>query len=95
MHFDHHRLAQIEAQIAGQPYEPDDPAWDLGQCLEAGAGADPDLLRGALRVGSVLATGEEVLAEPGMAEKAHRRRRPAARRARPRTHPHAAPGRAG
>jgi 2-polyprenyl-6-methoxyphenol hydroxylase-like FAD-dependent oxidoreductase len=70
MHFDHHRLAQIEAQIAGQPYAPDDPAWDLGQCLEAGAGADPDLLRGALRVGSVLATGEEVLSEPGMAEKA-------------------------
>ena len=70
MHYDRHRLAQIDAQIAGVPYEPDDPAWDLGQSLEAGAGASPDLLRGALRVASVLATGEAVLSEPGMAEKA-------------------------
>jgi 2-polyprenyl-6-methoxyphenol hydroxylase-like FAD-dependent oxidoreductase len=70
LHFDRHRLAQIEAQIAGVPYEPDDPTWDLGECLVAGAAADPDLLRGALRVGSVLATGEEVFADPGMVEKA-------------------------
>ena len=41
--------AEIEAQIAGVPYEPDDPVWDLGECLVAGAGADPDLLRGVLR----------------------------------------------
>jgi 2-polyprenyl-6-methoxyphenol hydroxylase-like FAD-dependent oxidoreductase len=70
LHFDRHRLAQIEAQIAGVPYEPNDPIWDLGECLSAGAGADPDLLRGALRIGSVLATGEEVFAEPGMVDKA-------------------------
>jgi hypothetical protein len=70
MHFDRHRLAQIDAQIAGVPYEPGDPAWDLTQSLEAGAGVDPDLLRGTVRVGSVLATGEQVLSEPGMAEKA-------------------------
>jgi hypothetical protein len=70
LHFDRNRLAEIEAQIAGQPYEPDDPIWDLGQCLQAGAAGDPDLLRGALRIGSVLATGEEVFAEPGIIDKA-------------------------
>jgi 2-polyprenyl-6-methoxyphenol hydroxylase-like FAD-dependent oxidoreductase len=68
--FDRHRLAEIEAQIRGEAYDPGDPVWDLGQCLLAGAGSDPDLLRGALRVGSVLATGEEVLTEEGMAERA-------------------------
>ncbi len=70
LHFDRHRLAQIEAQIAGVPYEPGDPIWDLSECLGAGAAADPDLLRAALRIGSVLATGEEVFAEPGMVDKA-------------------------
>jgi flavin-dependent dehydrogenase len=70
MAYDRHRLAQIDAQIAGVAYEPGDPAWDLGQSLEAGATADPDLLRGVLQVASVLATGEQVLSEPGMAEKA-------------------------
>jgi hypothetical protein len=70
MHFDRHRLAQMDAQIAGVPYQPNDPLWDLGECLGAGAGLDPDLLRGALRIGSVLATGEEVFAEPGMVDKA-------------------------
>jgi 2-polyprenyl-6-methoxyphenol hydroxylase-like FAD-dependent oxidoreductase len=70
LHFDRHRLAQIEAQIAGERYEPNDPIWDLAECLQAGAGADPDLLRGALRIGMVLATGEEVFSEPGMVDKA-------------------------
>jgi 2-polyprenyl-6-methoxyphenol hydroxylase-like FAD-dependent oxidoreductase len=70
LHFDRHRLAQIEAQMAGVPYEPDDLGWELGQCLGAGAAADPDLLRGALRIGTVLATGDQVFAEPGMVDKA-------------------------
>ena len=44
--FDRHRLAEIDAQIAGVPYETDDPGWNLGQKLRAGAASDPDLLRG-------------------------------------------------
>jgi 2-polyprenyl-6-methoxyphenol hydroxylase-like FAD-dependent oxidoreductase len=68
--FDRHRLAEIEAQIRGEPYDPGDPAWDLGQCLLAAASSDPDLLRAALRVAGVLATGEQVLAEDGVADKA-------------------------
>jgi 2-polyprenyl-6-methoxyphenol hydroxylase-like FAD-dependent oxidoreductase len=68
--FDRHRLSEIDAQIAGQKYETDDPGWLLGQCLGAGAGHDGDLLRGALRIGGVLATGEEVFSTPGIADKA-------------------------
>jgi 2-polyprenyl-6-methoxyphenol hydroxylase-like FAD-dependent oxidoreductase len=70
LNFDRHRLAEIDAQIEGRPYEPGDPAWHLGQCLAAGATSDPDLLRGVLRIATALATGEEVMMEPGMADKA-------------------------
>src|SRR5829696_462144 len=70
MRFDRHRLAQIDAEIEGVPYEPNDPAWDLVECLGAGAVADPDLLRGMMAVASVLATDEEVLSRPGIADKA-------------------------
>ena len=37
--FDRHRLAEIDAQIAGVPYETDDPSWLLGQAL-AGHGRE-------------------------------------------------------
>jgi 2-polyprenyl-6-methoxyphenol hydroxylase-like FAD-dependent oxidoreductase len=67
--FDRHRLAEIDAQIAGRPYEPGDPGWDLGQCLFAGAGADPDLLRGALGLGSLLVRPDELFADSAMADK--------------------------
>jgi len=69
MTFDRHRLAEMHAQIEGLPYETDDPAWNLGRGLSRAAGHDPDLLRGALEVGMMLATGEEVLARPGVAER--------------------------
>jgi hypothetical protein len=70
LHFDRHRLAEIDAQIAGRPYEPDDPGWHLGQCLAAGAGHDPELLRANLRIVTTLSTGEEEFAKPGLAEQA-------------------------
>jgi 2-polyprenyl-6-methoxyphenol hydroxylase-like FAD-dependent oxidoreductase len=68
--FDRHRLSEMEAQIDGREYETDDPGWQLGQCLQAGAGSDGDLLRGALRIGGVLATGAEVFSTPEIADKA-------------------------
>jgi 2-polyprenyl-6-methoxyphenol hydroxylase-like FAD-dependent oxidoreductase len=68
--FDRHRLSEIEAQIDGREYQTDDPGWALGQCLQAGAGSDPDLLRGSLRIAGVIATGAEVLSAPGIADKA-------------------------
>lgn len=67
--FDRHRLAEIEAQIAGVPYETDDPAWLLGEALQRNAAGDPDLLRAMVTIRSLLERSAEVLARPGLAEK--------------------------
>jgi len=68
--FDRHRLAEIDAQIAGVPYETDDPAWLLAQALANAAGKDPELLRGYLEIVSLLARGVDVLSRPGIADRA-------------------------
>jgi flavin-dependent dehydrogenase len=67
--FDRHRLAEIDAQIAGVPYETDDPAWKLGAALRSGSVGDPDLLRAFISVAGVLARGVEVFAWPGILDK--------------------------
>ena len=67
--FDRHRLGEIGAQIAGVPYETDDPTWSIGKALESASGSDPDLMRGLVEIGSLLARGEEVLARPGVFDK--------------------------
>jgi 2-polyprenyl-6-methoxyphenol hydroxylase-like FAD-dependent oxidoreductase len=59
--FDRHRLAEIDAQIVGEPYETNDPGWKLGQRLRAGAASDPELLRAATTVMGLLARGIDVL----------------------------------
>ena len=64
--FDRHRLGEIEAQIAGVPYETDDPNWAIGQAMEAAAGSDPDVLRGFVDIASLLARPDEVLHRPGL-----------------------------
>ena len=68
--FDRHRLAEIEATIAGRPYETDDPRWLLSQALANSIMNGPDLLRGFLKVASLLERGVDVLSEPGVAERA-------------------------
>lgn len=68
--YDRHRLAEIDAEIAGVPYETDDPSWLLGRALKRSAAGDPELMRGYLEVVSVLARGVDVLARPGMADRA-------------------------
>jgi len=68
--FDRHRLAEIDAQIAGVPYETDDPAWLLGQALAHASMRDPELLRANVEIASLLAPGAEVLARPGIADRA-------------------------
>jgi hypothetical protein len=67
--FDRHRLAEIDAQIAGMAYEPDDPGWTLGQKLRAGAASDPELLRAAMSVMSLLDRGVDVLYKDGVLDK--------------------------
>lgn len=68
--FDRHRLAQIDAALAGQPYEPDDPSYGLGQALVAAAGHDAEMLRQYLDVQSLHARGVEVFGRPGVFERA-------------------------
>ena len=70
LEFDRHRLAEIDAQIAGMPYETDDPGWLLGQAIANAAMQDPELLRGFVEIVSLLARGVDVLSRPGVAERA-------------------------
>jgi len=67
--FDRHRLAEIDAEIAGRPYETDDRAWAVSKALYAGSGRDPEVLRASLRIAGLLATPSEVVAEPGMVDR--------------------------
>ena len=53
----------------GGPTRPTIPQWHLTKCLEAGAGRDPELLRGMLAIAGVLDTPEVVFARPGFAER--------------------------
>src|SRR5581483_1913036 len=67
--FDRHRLAEIEAALAGVPYETDDPSWEMTQALAHAAMQDADVFRGFLGVVGLLALPDEVLAQPGMFDK--------------------------
>jgi hypothetical protein len=69
LHYDRHRLAQIDAQIAGVPYETEDPAWNLGQALRGAGASDPELLRAGISVASLLTRGVDVFARPGALDK--------------------------
>jgi hypothetical protein len=68
--FDRHRLAEIDAQIEGVPYETDDPAWLHGEALRRSGPSDPDLLRAGVAIRSLLVRSADVLARPGLVEKA-------------------------
>ncbi|TMK89514.1 MAG: FAD-dependent oxidoreductase [Actinobacteria bacterium] len=69
LHFDRNRLAEIDAEVAGQAYEPGDPEWEMTQALSAGAMKDPELLRGVLSIAGVLRLPDEVFSAPGFADK--------------------------
>lgn len=68
--YDRHRLAEIDADIAGEPYRPADRAWIATKALAAASASDPDLLREQSSIGSFLATGQEVFARPGVLDRA-------------------------
>jgi hypothetical protein len=67
--FDRHRLAQIDAEIAGVPYVTEDPAWNLGTAMRGVAARDPDVLRAFMSVAAVLTRGVDVFAWPGILDK--------------------------
>lgn len=62
LRFDLHRLAEIEADIAGHPYVTDDPTWPMTTALMRGAAVDPVLARVAARIGGLLEAPPQALA---------------------------------
>jgi 2-polyprenyl-6-methoxyphenol hydroxylase-like FAD-dependent oxidoreductase len=64
--FDRHRLAEIEAAVAGEPYEPADPAWAMTRALGAGGREDPVVARALAMIASALALPGEVFSDPGV-----------------------------
>jgi 2-polyprenyl-6-methoxyphenol hydroxylase-like FAD-dependent oxidoreductase len=67
--FDRHRLAEMTAISEGSPYEPADPAFELGKALQAAAGQDPDCLRASVDIAMVLDLPAAVFARPGLMDK--------------------------
>ena len=67
--YDRHRLAEIEADFAGEPYRPADPRWAVTKALTAAGLTDADLLREQSSITAFLATGQEVLARPGVLDR--------------------------
>jgi 2-polyprenyl-6-methoxyphenol hydroxylase-like FAD-dependent oxidoreductase len=67
--FDRHRLAEIEADIAGSPYRTEDRGWAMTTALGAGAQQDPVLARVITTIGSVQATPAQLFAEPGLVQR--------------------------
>ena len=69
LHFDRNRLAEVKAAARGEAYDPGDVVWEFTKALQYGASLDGDVLRGFLRLMSLTSSADEVLAEPGFAEK--------------------------
>ena len=64
--FDRHRLAEIEADIAGVPYQPDDPAWAMTRALGAGGRGDPVVARALAAIAAVQAIPGQLLGDPAV-----------------------------
>ncbi|MFG1708869.1 FAD-dependent oxidoreductase [Nonomuraea sp. M3C6] len=67
--FDRHRLAEIDGEITGKPYRTSDATWAMSKAMYAAAYRDPDVLRAYSAIAALIATPQEVLAEPGMVGK--------------------------
>jgi len=64
--FDRHRLAEIEADVAGVPYQPDDPAWAMTRALGAGGRGDPVVTRALAAISAVQAIPAQLLGDPAV-----------------------------
>jgi 2-polyprenyl-6-methoxyphenol hydroxylase-like FAD-dependent oxidoreductase len=62
---DRHRLGEIDAILAGQPYEPHDHRYELLKALGFGATVDPELLRLSVRNALLLSTLDEIIEQVG------------------------------
>ena len=62
---DRHRLGEIDAVLAGRPYEPDDHRYELFKALGFGATADPELMRLSVRNALLLSTLDQIIEQVG------------------------------
>jgi 2-polyprenyl-6-methoxyphenol hydroxylase-like FAD-dependent oxidoreductase len=66
---DRHRLAEIDALIAGSEHRPRDPGWEISQTLAAAAFKDADCFRGFVSNAMLLNRVADVAARPGLLDK--------------------------
>jgi len=64
-----HRIAEIDANIAGEAYQNADQGWAMSNALYTAAHIDPEALRGYLSIAGLLSQPEEVFAAPGLADR--------------------------
>ena len=64
--FTRHRLAEIDAEVAGVPYRPEDPSWSISTALVAGARHDPELVHAYAEIGSLRSLPSDLFATPGL-----------------------------
>ncbi len=64
--FDHHRLAEMGAEMRSEEYVTDDIGWAMSRALRRGAAADPTLARASGRIGGMLALPAAVLGDPAV-----------------------------
>lgn len=67
--FDRHRLAEIEAQVRGEPYETDDPEWEITQAMGHAGSQDAEIMRASVRIAALLTRPDEVMGQPGFVDR--------------------------
>lgn len=66
---DRHRLAQVQAGIGGETYDPHDESFEIEQSLASATTKDPDLLRVALRAALALERPRDAISRLGLADR--------------------------
>jgi 2-polyprenyl-6-methoxyphenol hydroxylase-like FAD-dependent oxidoreductase len=66
--FDRNRLAEIDAQRRGEPFD-GGPESEITHAMDFASMQDPEVLRGFVRIGSLLSLPEEVMAQPGFVDR--------------------------
>jgi 2-polyprenyl-6-methoxyphenol hydroxylase-like FAD-dependent oxidoreductase len=67
--FDRHRLAEIEADIAGHPYETDDAVWQITKAWTVASNVDSEVYRAYVPLLALHSAPEEELAAPGLLDR--------------------------
>jgi 2-polyprenyl-6-methoxyphenol hydroxylase-like FAD-dependent oxidoreductase len=66
---DRNRLAEIDADIAGTPYRPEEPRWTANKATFAASLVDPEIARAYMSLVALLTTPPELFAQPGMLDR--------------------------